>query len=68
MKIGLYNTPNFADSNVTVGAAAFGVISTTANGPRQLQLALQLYFCGGVLDRGVSQCLTTCDLPWDDQP
>lgn len=38
------NTPIFADPNVTVGATAFGVISATANGPRQLQLALKLYF------------------------
>ncbi|MGH9722838.1 MAG: TonB-dependent receptor domain-containing protein [Bryobacteraceae bacterium] len=38
------NTPIFAAPNVTVGSTAFGVISGQANGPRQLQLALKLYF------------------------
>ncbi len=38
------NTPIFSDPNVTVGSTAFGVISAQSNGPRQLQLALKVYF------------------------
>ena len=38
------NHPQFAGPNVTVGASAFGKVTSQANSPRQMQLALKLYF------------------------
>ncbi|MDQ1468625.1 MAG: hypothetical protein QOJ99_105, partial [Bryobacterales bacterium] len=38
------NHPQFAGPNVTVGSTAFGTVTSQANSPRQLQLALKLYF------------------------
>jgi hypothetical protein len=38
------NHPQFAGPNVVVGASAFGKVTAQANLPRQLQLALKLYF------------------------
>jgi len=38
------NTPAFGAPDMTVGSATFGVISTQVNQPRQLQIALKLYF------------------------
>jgi hypothetical protein len=38
------NHPQFAAPNVTVGASAFGKVTSQANSPRQVQLALKLYF------------------------
>lgn len=38
------NTPQFGSPGTTLGTPAFGVISSQANTPRQVQLALKLYF------------------------
>ncbi|HEY1948239.1 MAG TPA: hypothetical protein VGG97_14610, partial [Bryobacteraceae bacterium] len=38
------NHPQFAPPNLTVGASAFGIVTAQANSPRQVQLALKLYF------------------------
>ncbi|HEY1948182.1 MAG TPA: carboxypeptidase regulatory-like domain-containing protein [Bryobacteraceae bacterium] len=38
------NHPQFAAPNLTVGASSFGQITSQANSPRQVQLALKLYF------------------------
>jgi hypothetical protein len=38
------NHPIFGEPNTTVGNAQFGRVTTTANGPRQTQLALKLLF------------------------
>lgn len=38
------NTPIFAAPNMTWGSQSFGVISSQANSPRQLQIAMKLYF------------------------
>ena len=38
------NTPVFSWPNATVGSTSFGVISSQYNSPRQLQLAMKLYF------------------------
>ena len=40
----IFNTPQLGQPNVTVGAAAFGVIGSTARPSRQLQLGLKLLF------------------------
>ncbi len=40
----LTNTPIFAGPNMSYGSQSFGVISSQANGPRQMQIALKLYF------------------------
>jgi hypothetical protein len=40
----LSNTPNFGNPNNTVGTPGFGVITTTANNPRVLQLVLKYQF------------------------
>jgi hypothetical protein len=39
-----FNHPHFAGPNANVGASDFGFISSTLGSPRQLQLALKLYF------------------------
>ena len=38
------NTPVFGNPNTSFGAANFGVITGQANNPRQVQLALRMYF------------------------
>jgi hypothetical protein len=38
------NHPQFAPPNMTVGLASFGTVTSQANIPRQVQLALKLYF------------------------
>ncbi|HEY3938199.1 MAG TPA: hypothetical protein VGL97_12260, partial [Bryobacteraceae bacterium] len=38
------NHPQFAAPNLTVGSSAFGIVTAQANSPRQVQLALKLYF------------------------
>ncbi len=38
------NHPQFAGPNTVVGASAFGKVTAQANSPRQMQLALKLYF------------------------
>ena len=38
------NHPQFSPPNVTVGSSAFGKVTSQANTPRQVQLALKLYF------------------------
>jgi hypothetical protein len=38
------NHPQFSAPNLTVGAGSFGQITSQANSPRQVQLALKLYF------------------------
>jgi hypothetical protein len=38
------NHPQFAGPNVTVGSSAFGTVTSQANSPRQIQLAMKLYF------------------------
>jgi hypothetical protein len=38
------NHPQFSGPNVTVGSSAFGTVTSQANSPRQVQLALKLYF------------------------
>jgi len=39
----LTNTPNFGTPGLAFGAGGFGVITTQANSPRQVQLGLKLY-------------------------
>ncbi len=39
-----FNHPHFQGPNSTVGASDYGFISGTVNSPRELQLALKLYF------------------------
>jgi hypothetical protein len=39
-----FNHPHFAGPNANVGATDYGFISSTVNSPRELQLALKLYF------------------------
>jgi Carboxypeptidase regulatory-like domain/TonB dependent receptor len=39
-----FNHPHFQGPNVNVGSSNFGVISSTVNSPRELQLALKLSF------------------------
>jgi len=39
-----FNTPRFGQPDSTIGDQYFGQVSSTANGPRQIQLALKLYF------------------------
>jgi hypothetical protein len=38
------NHPQFAPPNLVVGSSAFGIVTAQANTPRQVQLALKLYF------------------------
>ena len=38
------NTPTFGAPGSTVGSGSFGVVSSTASSPRQIQLGLKLYF------------------------
>jgi hypothetical protein len=38
------NHPQFAAPNTTVGSAAFGQVTSQANSPRNMQLAMKLYF------------------------
>ena len=38
------NHPQFSAPNLTVGASAFGKVTSQANSPRQMQLGLKLYF------------------------
>src|SRR5262249_33834329 len=38
------NHPQFAGPNTTVGASAFGKVTSQANSPRQVQLGLKVYF------------------------
>ncbi|MGH9782936.1 MAG: hypothetical protein ACRD88_02020, partial [Terriglobia bacterium] len=38
------NTPLFGSPNTTVNSAAFGVITSQANAPRQIQFGLKLLF------------------------
>jgi hypothetical protein len=38
------NTPIFAAPDMNFGSTSFGVISSQANGPRQIQVAMKLYF------------------------
>lgn len=38
------NTPNFAVPGQSFGTATFGVVSSQANSPRQVQLGLKLYY------------------------
>ena len=40
----LLNTPQFAAPGTTLGSATFGIVSSQANPPRELQLALKLLF------------------------
>ena len=40
----LFNTVNWGNPNVTVGSATAGQITTTASGPRIMQLALKYAF------------------------
>ena len=39
-----FNHPHFQGPNANVGSSDFGIISSTVNSPRELQLALKLYF------------------------
>jgi hypothetical protein len=39
-----FNTPRFGQPDSTVGDQYFGQVSSQANAPRQIQLALKLYF------------------------
>ena len=39
-----FNHPQFQGPDATVGASDFGMITSTVNNPRQLQVALKLYF------------------------
>ena len=40
----VFNHPQFQGPDATVGASDFGMITSTVNNPRQLQLALKFYF------------------------
>jgi hypothetical protein len=40
----VFNHPQFQGPDTLVGDSNFGVISSTVNNPRELQLALKLYF------------------------
>jgi len=40
----LFNHPQFQGPDATVGDSTFGLISSTVNNPRELQLALKVYF------------------------
>jgi len=40
----LTNTPYFANPNVTAGTGTFGRVTAVSNQPRQVQMALKLYF------------------------
>ena len=40
----LTNTPYFANPNVTTGTGTFGRVTAVSNQPRQMQMALKLYF------------------------
>jgi hypothetical protein len=40
----IFNHPQFQGPDATVGASDFGMITSTVNNPRQLQLALKFYF------------------------
>jgi hypothetical protein len=39
-----FNHPQFAGPNMTVGSAAFGTVTSQANTPRELEIALKLHF------------------------
>jgi hypothetical protein len=39
-----FNHPHFQGPDATVGSSSFGLIGSTVNNPRELQLALKLYF------------------------
>jgi len=39
-----FNHPHFQGPNASVGSSSFGLIDSTVNNPRELQLALKLYF------------------------
>jgi hypothetical protein len=39
-----FNTPRFGSPNTSVTSAAFGVINSQANAPRQIQFALKFLF------------------------
>ena len=39
-----FNHPHFAGPNTLVGNSNFGKITSTVSSPRELQLALKLYF------------------------
>jgi len=39
-----FNHPQFNGPNTTVNGGSFGVITSTANGPREVQVALKLYW------------------------
>jgi hypothetical protein len=39
-----FNHPHFAGPNANFGASDYGFISSTIGSPRELQLALKLYF------------------------
>jgi hypothetical protein len=39
-----FNHPQFGGPNTTVNGGSFGVITWTANSPREVQLALKLYW------------------------
>jgi hypothetical protein len=39
-----FNHPQFSGPNTTVNSGSFGVITTTANGPREVQAALKFYW------------------------
>jgi hypothetical protein len=38
------NHPQFQGPDSTVGSSTFGLITSTVNNPRELQVALKLYF------------------------
>jgi len=40
----VFNHPQFQGPDMSVGDSNFGVITSTVNHPRELQLALKLYF------------------------
>ncbi|HLH35756.1 MAG TPA: hypothetical protein VKX41_13870, partial [Alloacidobacterium sp.] len=39
-----FNTPRFSGPGTVLGNADFGVVSSQANSPRQIQLALRVFF------------------------
>jgi hypothetical protein len=39
-----FNHPQFSGPNTTFNGGSFGVITSTANGPREVQAALKVYW------------------------
>src|SRR5688572_23670079 len=54
-----FNTPTFGSPNTTVNSAAFGVITSQANAPRQIQFGLKVLFWSWVAHKNPCRSLGT---------